>query len=131
MLGRRDNTALPSVVINLSTTGPSIVTATFGGITATTELKVESRQRHTDDWGESSHSPSPQRLKHTTSLLVIPERKHQSHPCGGERSGWGRSCWWAQRIQSYNLTAKATFILFSVVQHNRNFTIISTVNINR
>lgn len=51
MLERRDNTGLPSVVINLSTTGPSIVTATFGEITATTELKVESRQQHTDDGG--------------------------------------------------------------------------------
>lgn len=60
MLGRRDNTAPPSVVINLSTTGPSIVTATSGGITATTELKVESRQQHTDDWGVSSLPAAPE-----------------------------------------------------------------------
>lgn len=134
MLGRRGSTALRSAVINLSTTGQSIVTATFGGITATTELKVESRQQHTDEggWGgASSLSPPPHRLKHRINAARHPREETSVAPwwCRAERLG--QSCWWAQQIQSYNLTAKATFIHFSVVQHNRNFTIILTVNINR
>lgn len=128
MLGRRDNTGLPSVVINLSTTGPSIVTATFGGITATTELKVEPRQQHTDDWGIFS---LPYRLKHRISFARRPREKTATPPWWWRAERLGRHCWWLQQIQSYNPTAKATFILFSVVQHNSNFTSMSTVNINR
>lgn len=81
--------------------------------------------------GASSLSPPPQRLKHRINVARHPREEMSVAPwwCGAERLG--RSCWWTQQIQSYNLTAKATFIHFSVVQHNRNFTIISTVNINR
>lgn len=79
MLERRDNTGLPSVVINLSTTGPSIVTATFGEITATTELKVESRQQHTDDGGFLFSLPH--RLKHRISFAHHPREKTPTPPC--------------------------------------------------